>query len=256
MENIIIKWGSNEYVVDSDRTVDRYNALIADFINSDLFSINPCHAADEELDELLEKRAHNESGFSWIEQSNRFYSRCHLSEVIHVNDTYPWDQLYFQPWQNFPVITMNRFNMLGNVLLDNERRTLPYMKKYEVLGAHGDTTNLNYFVQNVGSPFIYCYRFDMVDDFRQRWCLRFAENSYKRESLLLTQFFSLSFLINHPLECFPVPYLCGSDGGIHDMEAMSSLLSPIIEDKRDCLISHRARLREMMILHNLQAEEF
>ena len=256
MENIIIKWGSNEFEIDSNRTHDRYNQLISSFLGSELFSVNPYEAAEEELDDLLARRANNKGGYSWVENAGQFYSRCHLEKIIHVDGSFPWDQLYFQPWENFPVISMNRFRMEGSVFLYNERKILPISKKYGVLGCHEDTTQLSYFTHNQGKPFIKCYYFGMVDDYRERWCLRFAEDSFKRDALLLTQYFSINFLINHPFECFPVPYLCGANGGIQDFEAMDSLLSPILLKNQCHMVSIRERLREMVVSHHLHAEVF
>lgn len=257
MDNIIVKWGSNEYVVDSNRTIDRYNQLLSEFMNSELLTVDPFSTTEAELDVILETRANNQTGYSWIERTSIFYSRCCLEKVLHIQDAYPWDQLYFQPWRHFPVITMNRFRREGIVLLDNERTSIPIAKKYEVLGCHGDTTHLDYFQQNIGSPFIYCYYFDMIDDYNKtRWCLRFAENSYKREALLLTQYFSIQFLINHPLECFPVPYLKGSNGGILELSVMRTILNPIIEKERSSLTSLLNRLNDSAVSHNLHAETF
>lgn len=257
MDNIIVKWGSNEYEVDSNRTIDYYNQLISGFINSELMTVDPFSPSEADLDAILERRANNQTRYSWIEMTPQFYSRCRLEDVLHIHDTNPWYQLSFQPWINFPVITMNRFRRGGIILLDNERTIIPIRKKYEVLGCHGDTTDLGYFQQNIGSSFIYCYYFDMIDDYdKTRWCLRFAENSYKREALLLTQFFSVNYLINYPLECFPLPYLKDSDSGIKELNVLRKLLMPVIEDNRSSLIALHDKLNEMIKSYNLRGETF
>ena len=124
MDDIIVKWGSNEYVVDSNRTIDRYNQLLSEFMNSELLTVDPFSTTEAELDAILETRANNQTGYSWIERTSIFYSRCCLEKVLHIQDAYPWDQLYFQPWRHFPVITMNRFRREGIVLLDNERTSI------------------------------------------------------------------------------------------------------------------------------------
>lgn len=113
MDDIIVKWGSNEYVVDSNRTIDRYNQLLSEFMNSELLTVDPFSTTEAELDAILETRANNQTGYSWIERTSIFYSRCCLEKVLHIQDAYPWDQLYFQPWRHFPVITMNRFRREG-----------------------------------------------------------------------------------------------------------------------------------------------
>ena len=255
MENIIVKWSSGEYEVDSDRTIEKYRQLLTGFLESELFLISPFATANDELDAILDRRTNNDSGFSWIESANMFYSRCRLEQIVHCNDRYPWDQLSFQPWQNFPIVSMNRFTREGAVLLENERITLPLFKKYEVLGSQGDTTQLRYFQQKVGESFVFCYKFDILDEYnKNRFCLRFAEDAYKREALLLTQFFSIQYLINHPYECFPVPYLCGSQGGIQDLNAMATLLNPVIEEKKATMIRLLDRFHESIVSHNLRAE--
>lgn len=64
MDNIIVKWGSNEYVVDSNRTIDRYNQLLSEFMNSELLTVDPFSTTEAELDAILETRANNQTGYS------------------------------------------------------------------------------------------------------------------------------------------------------------------------------------------------
>lgn len=64
MDDIIVKWGSNEYVVDSNRTIDRYNQLLSEFMNSELLTVDPFSTTEAELDAILETRANNQTGYS------------------------------------------------------------------------------------------------------------------------------------------------------------------------------------------------
>lgn len=257
MENILTTIDSRVYEIDSDKTIEEYRQLISHFLNSDLFSYDPYCMSGSELDEILDKRATNKvHNCSWIGRTEIFFSRCHLESINHVNDVYPWDQLCFQPHKNFPVVTLNRFRRDGSVLMENEREVLPIWKKYEILGSTDDTTKLEYFKKSIGRPYVYCYSFDTLDDFsKQRLCLRFGEDYYKRESLLLTQLFSISYLINYPIACFPLPNVADMIGVVvDDTNAMSTLLSPILKENEPVMMKLQSKLQQSIIRHNLHAE--
>ena len=256
MENIIVKLDSHKYEVDSDRTVERYDKLITDFLSSELFALNPYDVAESELDDLLDRRTGGGFGESWIEYASGFYSKYYLKEVVHVrSDIFPeWDDIHFSPELN---ISMNRFRYGGNVYLENTKKKLPIVKKYEVLGSHGNTTQLHYFNRNIGRAFVFCYQFCVKDDYNDdRFCLRFAEDSYKREALLLTQYFLIHFLIKHPLDCFPHPYEAGTEYRISEINAMATLLNPVIEENKETMYQFLNRFKGDLIAHRLHAESF
>ena len=104
MDDIIVKWGSNEYVVDSNRTIDRYNQLLSEFMNSELLTVDPFSTTEAELDAILETRANNQTGYSWIERTSIFllsmlfgegtsHSRCVSvgSTILSALETFPGD---------------------------------------------------------------------------------------------------------------------------------------------------------------------
>lgn len=257
MPELVVKRGNDEYVIDCERSEQEYRDLLSSFMQSDLFTCNPFNLSDKDLDAILERRSNAYVKHSWLGTTGHFFSRCRLDKVVHIHDEYPWEQLSFQPWQHFPVITMNRFRREMHVLLEKEHRILPAKKKYEVLGCQEDTTALSYFEKNVGKSFIYCYGFNAVDSYSpHRFCIRFAEDSFKREALLLTGLFSINYLLNHPFECFPNPYIAHTGGWvIEDIEAMSVILNPIMEEEKPALLEIQNRLKEEVRVRHLQSEE-
>ena len=53
-----------------------------------------------------------------------------------------------------------------------------------------------------------------------------------------------------------MPYISGSQGGIHDLNAMATLLNPVIEEKKDTMLRLRDRFHESIVSHDLRAEAF
>lgn len=252
----LISSGSQKREIDAEKTYNEYNALITKFLGSPLFAADPSSMSDTELEDFASSRTNNIGGYSWIESTEKFFSACHLAQVVHVNGIYPWDQLSFQPWRNFPVVTLNRFRRECPVILNNANEILPLQKKYEVLGSKEDTTKIQYFTERIGRPFIFCYRFSMIDDYNnRRSCLRFAEDSYKREALVQTQSFAINYLIHHPYECLPCPYLADGSGWlINDIPAMNTILKPILTEKKMEIETIQKRVAQQMIAYGLPSE--
>ena len=256
MSTFVIKIDEEEYRVDRERTEREYRDQLSSFIESDLFTCNPYSLSDEKIDTILERRSRAYVKSTWISSVGRFFSRCHLESVLNIQDKYPWVQLTFQPWNHFGCVTMNRFQRDMRVYLEKERIVLPIKIKNEVLGSRGDTTDVNYFKQNSGKPFIYCYGIRAVDNNSPyRLCLRFAEDSFKREALLLTGLFSVNYLLNHPIECFSGPYLPNSFVRCGSIGAMSYILNPIMEEAKPKLLEVKSRLEEEVKARHLQSEE-
>ena len=252
----LISSGSQKLEIDAEKTYNEYNDLITKFLGSPLFAVDPSSMSDTELEDFASSRTNNTDGCSWIESVEKFFSACQLERVIHVNDKYPWDQLYFQPWKNFPVVTLNRFRKECPVILNNANEILPLKKKYEVLGAKEDTTKIQYFNERIGRPFVFCYRFSIIDDYNNhRSCLRFADDSYKREALLQTQAFAINYFLHHPYECLPCPYLADGSGWlVNDIPAMDIILKPILTEKKMEFESLQNRVAQQMIAHGLTPE--
>ena len=252
----LISSGSQKREIDAEKTYNEYNNLITKFLGSPLFAADPSSMSDTELEDFASSRTNNTGGCSWIESTEKFFSACQLERVIHVNDKYPWDQLYFQPWKNFPIITLNRFRRESLAYLCNSNEVLSLRKKNRVLGTSEDTTVIRYFTARVGKPFIFCYCFDVIDDYnKHRFCLRFAEDTYKREALLQTQSFAINYFLHHPCECLPCPYLAdGSGWHIGDIPAMNTILKPILAEKKTELESLQKRVAEQMITFGLPSE--
>jgi len=252
----LISSGSQKREIDAEKTYNEYNDLITRFLNSPLFAIDPSSVSEMELEEFASSRTKNTGGYSWIENVEKFFSVCHLEEVIHVNDRYPWDQLYFQPWKNFPFITLNRFRRESLVYLCNTNEILPLKKKNKVLGTSEDTTDIHYFTARVGKPFIFCYHISVIDDYgKHRSCLRFAEYTYKREALLQTQAFAINYFLHHPCECLPCPYLAdGSGWHICDTPAMETILKPLLAEKKEALKALQKRVAQQMKAYGLPSE--
>lgn len=259
MANYIVKSGKSEYEIDCDRTEQEYRDLLSSFLNSELF-LDPYELTDDDLESILQKRENTVLNVrpSWIGAAGLFYSKCNLIKVLHNQDAYPWVQLSFQPWKHFPIVTLNRFRRDMVVYLKNENVLLPEYKKYEILGCREDTTNVSYFERNVGRDFIYCYMFSAIDGYNTcRSCLRFAEESYKREAMVMTGLFSINYLIGYPAECFPCPFLVvACDCSIGDIGAMRFILNPIMDEVKPELLKIQSRLKDSANKHHLTVEEF
>lgn len=250
------------YEIDIKKTTAIYNQLLTNLLESELFSVNPYELSDAELDTLLTRRADNLSFSSymgsWIERTEFFYSRCFLKDVIHHTGEFNWYEIRFQPEKNFGPISMSRFQYSGLVFLGGTHKIShpPIWKVNEVLGSQEETARLEYFIQRKGQTFIFCYHFPVIGRFGRNVCHRFAEKSYSREALLLTQLFILNYLINHPLDCFPSPRIDGGRCGVQNFEMMTSLLTPIIEEKRAEMEKKQYRIKEQVAMHSLSPEEF
>ena len=260
MERIILSSGIEKRETDAERTASEYYKLVSNFIESELFAVNPLIMTDEELDAFAAKRANNPGGSSWIERTGKFYSKCHLEKVQHINDIYSWDQLCFQPWKNLPIVTLSKFRRVSYVYLSNTHELRPLPRKYEVLGAKDNTTSINYYTERVGMPFVYCYQFGVLDEYSpitsERPCLRFAEDHYKREALLLTQHFTISYFLCYPYDCLPCPYLVLPGWTIKDVPAMRTIMAPIFSEKMDSLKHLESTFIDRLRSQDLEPEVF
>ena len=245
---------------DIPKTKERYEALFGSFMDSELMNVNALELTSQELTQMLDRRTKNSGGPSWFERTELFFTRCKLSRIIpqNVGGPSPWTQLLFEP-NNLGIVTMSRFTYPNPVIfprsgweIDRTRN-----KANEILGCDENYRTLNYFKNHLGQSYIKCYSFPTHNSFSlgsTYSCIRFALLSYIREALLLTQGYTINFVLNHPTECFPGISMEGSLGLLMDRAKQEELYAPILESRRNELLDIKGRIDQQLSSQDLEPE--
>ena len=231
-----------EEAIDQERSRETYSALLESFLSSPFFGCDPINFADNEIDAFI-NRKHGPIDNSWLSLATLFCSKCHLEDIYDVQSgNLSYYEIRIVPYNLLnQFITLNRFRYQCFPVFESRHIAEGnFPKTYEVFGANRPSYTLDYFRKLKGQDLIYCYKFWSVDDFgKQRWCLRLSEKEYVREAILLSQRFTIDYLLSHPLDCFPDPWAAERLYMLVDDNLSKwRILAPIIESNRK-IIDHK-----------------
>lgn len=239
-----------DYTINIPATKIYFEAILEKFISSELIQTDALSLSENELSEMLRKRAS-------LTNEGR-YLRCVLENILYPSGPVPWVQLFFQPYQRVgnPIslgrfTTENPVNIPDYGIIDHGK-----LKANIILGCNEDFRQLDYFVRHKGDEYIKCYSFPTRDMEYSRTlsCIRFATMGYKREALLLTQGFLINHFLSYPAIWFPGVY-------VHEIKDLLSrpslkieMLTPIMESRKNELLDIKHRIEQQLVEFNLIPE--